>query len=192
MSLGANILTSIFLGVGIDLININCVWFKNKFTSLNGYNLQDKNTKNFIQKSDENLEKNNDKNLEKNNEKNTNLKAIQNCMDKRIDNDLSLNFFSKNNQEKDTKKLDKNLEKNNEKNNKKNYGKAGRKMDKKTRERIISEIEKLEKDKPVTRKNVNYKGDDKMLKRLCNELIEKEKFIYSKTDKNNRVRFYRK
>lgn len=183
-SLGANIATSVFLGVGIDLININCVWFKNKFTSLNGYNLQDRNTENFIKKSEENL----DKNLEKNNEKNTNLKAIQNCMDKGIDTDLSLNFFSKNNQEKDTKKLDKNLEKN----NKKNYGKAGRKMDKKTRERIISEIEKLEKDKPVTRKNVNYKGDDKMLKRLCNELIEKEKFIYSKNDKNNRVRFYRK
>lgn len=179
-SLGANIATSIFLGVGIDLININCVWFKNKFTSLNGYNSQDRNTENNIKKSDENLEKN----LEKNNEKNTNFKAIQNCMDKRIDNDLSLNFFSKNNQEKDTKKI--------EKNNKKNYGKAGRKMDKKTRERIIKEIEKLEKDKPVTKKNVNYKGDDKMLKRLCKELEEEKKLVYSKIGKNNRVRFYKK
>lgn len=187
-SLGANIATSIFLGVGIDLININCVWFKNKFTSLNGYNFQDKNTENFIKKSDEKL----DKNLEKNNEKNTNSEAIQNCMDKRTDTDLSLNFFSKNNQEKDTKKLDKNLEKINDKNNKKNYGKAGRKIDKKTRERIIKEIEKLEKDKPVTKKNVNYKGDDKMLKRLCRELEEEKKLVYSKIDKNNRVRFNKK
>jgi hypothetical protein len=183
-SLGANTITSVFLGYGIDIINIICVWFKNKFTSLNGYNSDSPDA--------ESLDKNNDKNLEKNNEKNTNLKDIQNCDNKGIDTNLGLNFFSKKNDENLDKKIDKNNDKKLDKNNDKNYGKAGRKMDKKTRERIIKEIEKLEKDKPVTRKNVNYKGDDKMLKRLCYELLEQDKLIYSKTDKNNRVRFYRK
>lgn len=187
-SLGANIATSIFLGVGIDLININCVWFKNKFTSLNGYNSHDENTENFIKKSDENLEKNN--------EKNSNFEYIQNCMDKVKYSNLGLDFFSKKNDEKLDKNLDKKtyekIEKKEQKKTDKKYNKAGRKMDKKTRERIIKEIEKLEKDKPVTKKNVNYKGDDKMLKRLCKELEEEKKLVYSKIGKNNRVRFYKK
>ena len=171
-SLGANMSTSFFLGIGIDLINIICVWFKNKFTSLDGYNLQ--------------------KNNEKNNEKNASSEYIQNCMDKGKYSNLGLDFFAKKNTEKKTENLDKNNDKKLDKNNDKNYGKAGRKMDKKTRERIIKEIEKLEKDKPVTKKNVNYKGDDKMLKRLCKELEEEKKLVYSKIDKNNRVRFYKK
>lgn len=112
---------------------------------------------------------------------------------------LKLAFFGKNQkdkvvgntinselrQNKDTKKNSKKTEKKPGK----TPGKPGRKIDARTRKKIIEKIQALEKNSYITKKKINFNGDDKLLKIVCEELIDK--LVYLKIDKNNKRRFYR-
>lgn len=175
-SLGANTITSIFLGYGIDIVNLICVWFKNKFTSLNGYNSN-------ILDAEKNGEKE-EKNTQEKEQKNLNLKQGKNTMDNDFEQNLNLGFFSKKVEEKEAKKTQ-------EKEQKK-QGKAGRKMDRRTREKIIKNILALEAGKAITKKSVKYDGYDKMLKALCKELENDNNIIFSEVGKDGKKRYYKK
>lgn len=115
-----------------------------------------------------------------------------------IDN-LSLDFFGKNNNTKlvgntinSELRQNKDIKKNSKKTEKKpgkTPGKPGRKIDAKTRKKIIDKIQALERNAYITKKKINFNGDDKLLKIVCEELINK--LVYVKLDKNNKRRFYR-
>lgn len=175
-NLGANTTTSIFLGYGIDIVNLICVWFKNKFTSLNGYNSN-------ILDAEKNREKE-EKNTQEKEQKNLNLKQGKNTMDNDFEQNLNLGFFSKKVEEKEAKKTQ-------EKEQKK-QGKAGRKMDRRTREKIIKNILALEAGKAITKKSVKYDGYDKMLKALCKEFENDNNIIFSKVGKDGKKKYYKK
>lgn len=72
----------------------------------------------------------------------------------------------------------------------KHVRKAGRKIDERTRIKITNKIQNLNSNAYITRKHIDYHGDDKMLKTICYELLDE--LTYLKTDKNGRHRFYRK
>lgn len=179
-NLGANTTTSIFLGYGIDIVNLICVWFKNKFTSLNGYNSNRPDAESFNKKNREKEEKN----TQEKEEKNLNLKQGKNTMDNDFEQNLNLGFFSKKVEEKEAEKTQEKVEK--------KQGKAGRKMDRRTREKIIKNILALEAGKAITKKSVKYDGYDKMLKALCKELENDNNIIFSKVGKDGKKRYYKK
>ena len=176
-NLGANTTTSIYLGYGIDIVNLICVWFKNKFSSLNGYNSNRPDTENFDKKNEENTQEN----MQKNFEKSSNLKYVQNTTNSDFTSNLGLNFFSEKNEENAQEK------------EQKKQAKAGRKMDKRTREKIIKNILALEAGKAITKKSVKYDGYDKMLKALCKELeSDNNSIVFSKVGKDGKTRYYKK
>ena len=169
IELGANIMTSVFLGVGIDLINIYCVWYKNKFTSLDGYN----------------IDITSDKKLNNDNNKN----SIQNIDNRDFGQNLDLNFFDSNNNNKTKTKIEK-FKNKDVKVNRYDIKKVGRKIDKRTREKLLILIKDLPAGKQVTKKNIGYTGDDKLLKRLCTELDGE--LVKGVVGKDGKTRFYKK
>ena len=105
---------------------------------------------------------------------------------------LALNFFGKNKKEKvvqNTMNSDFRQKKVLEKIEEKTSKKAGRKIDARTRKKIIEKIQNLKSNEYITRKKIGFNGDDKLLKTVCEELINK--LVYVKIDKSNKRRFYR-
>ena len=116
---------------------------------------------------------------------------------------LGLNFFAEKKEKNSNDNLigntinselrqNEDIKKNSKKTEKKpgkTHGKPGRKIDARTRKKIIEKIQSLESNAYITKKKINFDGDDKLLKIVCEELIDK--LVYLKIDKNNKRRFYR-
>lgn len=103
-------------------------------------------------------------------------------------NKLALAFFGKNQKDKVVgNTINKDFKQDTE--TKKKQGKAGRKIDARTRKKIIEKIKTLESDAYITRKKINFNGSDNLLKVICEELLNELTKV--KIDKNGKRRFYR-
>lgn len=133
------------------------------------------------------LEDKQEENHEKNSEKNISEKLNENIIDTSNCNNLTLDFFTEKNDEKEDPKLDPKDAAAGEPNKRK----GGRKIDIRTRKKLINLIEKLESNQIITRKSLGFTGNVSILKALCKELAENGSLVYSKVGKDNKQRFYK-
>lgn len=125
-------------------------------------------------------------------EENTEQKVNENILNTDPYVPLNFDFFCKNDKEKTEQKKD-SLASNvaaDERAPKSNKG--GRKIDKRTREKLTKAIEELAPDSIITKKSLGYKGNVSILKSLCEELAKNGKLVYFKVGKDNKRRYYKK
>lgn len=188
-----NIIMAALYSIMYDLICVLSTLFYSKYYYMQDMDLEDKpQAENNVYL----LEQKQDENTEKNIEKNTNEKLNENIIDTSNCNNLSLDFFTEKIDEKEDEKEDPKLDPKDtvaaEEKPGKPGKKGGRKIDKRTREKLTKAIEELAPDSIITKKSLGYKGNVSILKSLCEELAKNGKLVYFKVGKDNKRRYYKK
>lgn len=184
-----NIIMAALYSIMYDLICVLSTLFYSKYYYMQDMDLEDKpqaeNTVYCIEEKPQEI-------IEENTEKNRDQKVNENILNTDPCVPLNFDFFCKTDKEKTEQKKD-SLASNvaaDEKEPKRNKG--GRKIDKRTREKLTKAIEELAPDSIITKKSLGYKGNVSILKSLCEELAKNGKLVYFKVGKDNKRRYYKK